>query len=31
MVFDPLRFDWRLSRDTAVNYFMAADRPLLMA
>ncbi len=31
MIFDPLRFDWRLSRDTAVNYFMAADRPLLMA
>lgn len=26
LVFDPLRREWRLSRDTAVNYFMAAAK-----
>jgi 2-polyprenyl-6-hydroxyphenyl methylase/3-demethylubiquinone-9 3-methyltransferase len=26
MVFDPLHGEWRLSRDLAVNYFMAAKR-----
>lgn len=27
MVYDPLRRDWRLSRDTDVNYFLAARKP----
>ena len=27
MVFDPLRWQWRLSRDTAVNYVMSAGKP----
>ena len=27
MVFDPLRWDWRLSRDTDVNYAMVASKP----
>jgi len=27
MIFDPLGGDWRLSRDTDVNYLMAASRP----
>jgi 2-polyprenyl-6-hydroxyphenyl methylase/3-demethylubiquinone-9 3-methyltransferase len=26
LFFDPLRWDWRLSRDTAVNYVMAAAK-----
>jgi 2-polyprenyl-6-hydroxyphenyl methylase/3-demethylubiquinone-9 3-methyltransferase len=26
LFFDPLRFEWRLSRDTAVNYVLAAHR-----
>ncbi|MGD9739586.1 MAG: bifunctional 2-polyprenyl-6-hydroxyphenol methylase/3-demethylubiquinol 3-O-methyltransferase UbiG [Bauldia sp.] len=31
MVFDPLRGAWKLSGDIAVNYLMAADRPLRIA
>jgi 2-polyprenyl-6-hydroxyphenyl methylase/3-demethylubiquinone-9 3-methyltransferase len=27
LFFDPLRFEWRLSRDTAVNYVLAARKP----
>ena len=27
LVFDPLRREWNLSRDTAVNYLAAADKP----
>lgn len=27
MTYDPLRRDWRLGADTAVNYFLAASRP----
>jgi 2-polyprenyl-6-hydroxyphenyl methylase / 3-demethylubiquinone-9 3-methyltransferase len=27
LVFDPLLWDWRLSRDTAVNYVLAAAKP----
>jgi 2-polyprenyl-6-hydroxyphenyl methylase/3-demethylubiquinone-9 3-methyltransferase len=31
LFFDPLRFEWRLSRDTAVNYVLAAKKPLARA
>jgi 2-polyprenyl-6-hydroxyphenyl methylase/3-demethylubiquinone-9 3-methyltransferase len=31
MVFDPLRAEWKMSADTDVNYFFAADRPLRIA
>jgi 2-polyprenyl-6-hydroxyphenyl methylase/3-demethylubiquinone-9 3-methyltransferase len=27
LLFDPLRWEWRLSRDTAVNYMLAARKP----
>jgi 2-polyprenyl-3-methyl-5-hydroxy-6-metoxy-1,4-benzoquinol methylase len=27
MVFNPLERDWALSRDTAVNYLAAAEKP----
>jgi 2-polyprenyl-6-hydroxyphenyl methylase/3-demethylubiquinone-9 3-methyltransferase len=28
VAFDPLRWDWRLSSDTGVNYMMVAQKPL---
>ncbi len=31
MVFDPLRAAWKMSTDTDVNFFFAADRPLRVA
>ncbi|MBV9567398.1 MAG: bifunctional 2-polyprenyl-6-hydroxyphenol methylase/3-demethylubiquinol 3-O-methyltransferase UbiG [Hyphomicrobiales bacterium] len=27
LIFDPLRWEWRLSRDTAVNYVLSAHKP----
>lgn len=30
LMFDPLRREWRLGRDTAVNYFATAARPLVL-